>query len=267
MSLTQMGDDTSEDYFDVPEFLLKLREDMLWHAPAEVMDRFLEHASESLKAIEVANDVRQVVLEAWLLVDLVLRDFLLGGLDLHKIDQPAYDLRYELLPRRFEGLIRTIIQLRDVNATLPESAPSRTRMPPAFFFWLRRKDRDVLERFLELERAYYAEKYPETLTLCDSSSAVFTTQPRQPEGFRRVSTAWLKSAGQITESWAKRASQLNRARNLAAHSHDRTAIAAALGYAGQDALVLVRRYCITLVRELLGIVRLDSEAPDVNGSA
>lgn len=243
----------------MPEHLLRLRENMLWHAPAAVIEEFLAMAGESLKAIERSNDVRHIVLEAWLLVDLVLRKFLLGGLDLHKLNHPEYDLRYELLPRSFEGLLRMIARVRDVNATLAEPVPDRTTMPIGLFSWLRRQHRDFLDRFLELERLYFVEECPEALPPCDREPAMLTTQAWPPDDPRRVSAAWLKSAQQITESWGRRARQLNRARNLAAHSHNRPAIAAALGYTGEEALSLVRLHCITLADELLGITRLNPE--------
>ena len=105
-------------HFDVPEHLLRVREDLLWHSPPAVMNEFFANASESLKAIERSEDIRHAVLEAWLLLDLVLREFLLGGLGLHKVNHSKYDLRYELLPRSFKGLLQLILRIRGVNQKL-----------------------------------------------------------------------------------------------------------------------------------------------------
>ena len=71
---------TESEHFDVPEHGLRVEDDNLWHAPASDIFEFFENADASLRAIEESTDVRVVVLEAWLLLDYVLRKFLLGGL-------------------------------------------------------------------------------------------------------------------------------------------------------------------------------------------
>ena len=254
-------------YLDIPEHLLQVREDLLWHAPPAVMNEFLANASESLRAIERSEDIRHVVLEAWLLLDLVLREFLLGGLGLHGVNHSEYDLRYSLLPRSLEGLLRLILRIRDVNKELQDPVPKGAALPLEFLIWLRRKERQFFDRFVELERNYLLEKHPEALPPHERLPPVYTTAPWPPPDPRRISAHWVESARQLTESWVRRARQLNKARNLAAHSHDRPSIASALGYAGDNSLVLVREHCTTLARELLGIIRLPRDGGDLDGSA
>ncbi len=254
-------------HFDVPEHLLRVREDLLWHSPPAVMNEFFANASESLKAIERSEDIRHAVLEAWLLLDLVLREFLLGGLGLHKVNHSQYDLRYDLLPRSFEGLLRLILRIRDVNQELQDPVPERAALPLGFLIWLRRKERQFFDRFIELDRNYLLEKHPEALPPHERLPPVITTAPWPPADPRRISARWLESARQLNKSWERRAQQLNRARNLAVHSHDRPSIASELGYTGDNSLVLVREHCTALARELLGIIRLPRDSVDLDGSA
>ncbi len=207
-----------------------------------------------------------VVLEAWLLLDYALRKFLLGGLSLHQVNHPKYDLTHELLPGRFDALLQLIEKIRDVNQALP--APPRERMgfPIDFLLWLRKEHRDSLDRFVELETQFLRTHDPEALPPLEREPPNYMAVEWPPPDTRRVGGLWLDLATRIDVSWANRARQLNKSRNLGAHSHDRAAIAAALGFSGSNSTALTREHCITLVRELLGIMRSPEDVTD-NGSA
>lgn len=257
---------TESEHFDVPEHGLRVEDDALWHAPASMIFEFFENADASLRVIEESTDVRLVVLETWLLLDYGLRLFLLGGLSLHQVNHPKYDLKQNLLPWSFEPLLRLIERIRDVNQALPVAPRDRVEFPIDFLLWLRKKHRDFIDRFSELETQFLRTHDPEALPPLEREPPDYMTVEWPPPDTRRVDGLWLDRATRIDDSWASRARQLNKARNLAAHSHDRAAIAAALGFSGSNSTALTREHCITLVRELLGIMRSPEDVTD-NDSA
>lgn len=244
---------------DPDELNIRLGEPFIWYAPAYRASELLELADRTLKAVESARTPRIMVLETWIFLDFILREFVYAGLQLEKFSHPDFDPRYELLPRRFEGVLELIVKIHDTQ--LERLERPEQPIPPLggkFLFWLSKNRPEVLNDMISAQEAYLEETEAEL----DEEERERLAQLRGEwwGPFRQTPQPWLDMAEKIDESWMRRARQLNRARNMAAHRTDHETIAGALGCSGPSSDECVRKHLIELLRELLGVVRIEEES-------
>jgi hypothetical protein len=208
-----------------------------------------------------------MVLESWLVVDYAIRDLLVSGYGLRQFCQDDFDVRYELLPRSFEGLLKLLEGTISYQTSLgeepskPDDYPPYVRSSLGFLRHLRDNHADMVERLREAEAEYFAELHPELTGQMQQGTQFYSM--RTEKETQRLPSGWLEVAGSLGEDWFKAARRLKAARNTAAHSYDPCAIARAFGIAGPQAVCLVRAECLDLLKKLLGITL----APDDRGDS
>jgi hypothetical protein len=242
---------------------------LLFYGAVREMEPFFKNADRTIQTILTVESTRLIVLEAWLFCDFSIRTIVLAAIDQKHVNLPEYDLRYQCLPSGFEGCIQLLLKIRRTNAALSRDPEERrVKIDGEFFNFLFQEHRDFVDRFMELERAFYKSKYPqlaEQVTLTNpvyvgfGESSIFDRGPKTKHA--RVPSEWLEATESVDQDWLKRARRLNRARNMAAHSHDGNAIAEALGITGPNTLQRVRDECVQIVTDLWGF-RVDKQSVD-----
>jgi len=229
----------------------------LFFGSRDDMRHYQAQAQAYLKSVTDSVSVRLIVIETWLFIDYAVRGLLMNGLQLDRLDHEDLDLRYTLLPRGFRDCVSLLRKLWKVNRNLPAEPEKPFTGSRNKWKYLDQFDPGLGARIEAAERSYYSTP--------DLGPCVAITL--RPGRYRSVPEGWLQVAGRIDGSWVNRASRLNNARNLAAHSHDETRIAAKLGFHGPDTLVHVRDECLRLTNDLAGIrAFLDPVPPDVTGA-
>lgn len=211
-----------------------------------------------LRVLREATSLREMVLETWLTVDYAVRMFLLSGFELSRFWDQDFDLQYKLLPRDFGGLIGLLEYVVRFNAALPlDPEPAKADKVAGFRaseeFWRFVRDRfpELIERIKEVERQYRVATNTELIFGEDhlNLSALLGA----PDRIDRMRPEWQRVARALGSDWFTCAKQLNKARNLATHSHRTEEIAKALGVSGPNAAALTKKNCFQLLQVLLGI--------------
>jgi hypothetical protein len=168
--------------------------------------------------------------------------FLLG---ISKFEAPGFDPKFDLLPRSFEELLKCFESFRESQMQLPgdiDPFDKAARIPwpviKALF-----KDKELGERFEAILNEYYAKENPAML------GALILTE-RQPKNLTGANRTFIQK---LDKRWFRQARQLNKARNLAAHSMNDMKVASAFGISGKNPILQVRRKCLTLLASLVGI--------------
>jgi len=214
---------------------------------------------------------REMVLETWLVVDYAIRDLLVSGFGLSKFCQEDFDLRYVLLPKSFEALLKVMEETICYQSSVGEEPSQSDDYPPyvrsslGFLKYLAENHADILQTLKETEEEYFAERYPELAEQIQQGKQFhFMRSEKETE---RVPSGWLKLAASLGDDWFRLARRLNKARNKAAHSYDPSAIARAFGIAGPQVVDLVRAECLELLNKLLGITPAADDRGDSGEAA
>lgn len=244
-----------EDYLEWPGVeSIKFRSDGLFYGSVDWAETYLASASRVVQTVKESDSIRLCVIETWLLVDDMVRQILISGLDLDKHDHEDLELRYNLLPRSFVGCLDLIDKVYKANESLPE-APKRCdlSMPVEMGMHMRKEHRELWDQMLKVVEDFKEAKHPELKKAREAGSS-FMFMPDASVRYRTVSSAWLDAASKIDSAWLAKAKQVNRARNKAAHTHDELAIAQCFGLAGTVEVGSVKRICLDLIDTLLGII-------------
>ncbi len=258
-----------EERFDISESLT-MREDAPFVGSALDIEEYAKIAEECMKAVKRAESIRQTVLETWLLADYAVREVLsnLWGLKKFSDEESDFDLRHKLLPgfARCIGLLQRIL---DIQRSLPEEPVSyRLRGPLGLMWFLKEKHRVLLDRLLQVEDEYLGVYHPELVAKKPNDPLVATTVAPRVISRKRycANKAWVEALRSLDENWFKLARRLNKARNVAAHSHDPSKILSALGCSGANAAAQAKKECVQMIETLLGIAR-KSASPDCERSS
>jgi len=193
--------------------------------------------------------LRLIVLETWLFLDYTVRQILMAGLSIPRVDCDVLDLREELLPS-FRQCLYLILRIRDMNLEFEKPVP-RVTIPVDLFFHLEKNEPILLKQLIETENRFLASIGIPAENLCETSaSPVLRTKISKP---RWVSDEWLEMTSTIDKKWKTRAESLDRARNKAAHSYEELALAAPLGFTGPQALELAKAECRAMAKELVDV--------------
>jgi hypothetical protein len=209
---------------------------------------------------------REMVLESWLVVDYAIRDLLVSGYGLTGFCEEDFDVRYELLPKSFKGLLEflegTICHQKGLGPepSMSDDYPPYVRFSSiGFLRYLAYRHPDVRDRLKEIEGEYFADVRPELASEIEQGGQFLLVEREKKTN--RVPSGWTEVAGDLGEDWFKDVRRLNRARNKAAHSYDPAAIARAFGVQGPEAVDRVRNECLKLLKRLLGTA-LAADDPD-----
>jgi hypothetical protein len=214
-----------------------------------------------LNILREASSIRQMVLETWLIVDYAVRQFLLAGFELKRFCDNDFDLQYKLLPREFSALIELLEYTIKFNNKLPTESETkkvdRDRVGGftasyEFLKFVRDRYPELLGRINEVQQDYIATQNPDP-----SRSEGFVSlpgiYPYEERKVTRMRPEWRKVACALDDNWFALARQLNKARNIAAHSFRTEETAQAFGLVGPNVLTLAKDKCLSIITILLGL--------------
>jgi hypothetical protein len=255
---------TPEDRMEIDG--IELSEDVLFYGTSHKLEELASLASICLGEVQRSENVRIIVLEAWLFVDYCIREFLISGLDLNSINVEHCDLRIQLLPRSFRECINLIIKLRTVHSALPrDPSDMAIRLPIRYLFFIQKELPDLFTQLLDAEQQFYRHYAPDLVKKDRSEITTYITEasvskPERQVEYSHISPHWLKAVARIDEAWIKSAIRLNEARNFAAHSYDVSAILSRMGYSGPSGINHLKSECAEMLNKLIGISKsIDSD--------
>jgi hypothetical protein len=223
----------------------------------EQLKKLSDLVSHCVETVTKSDSLREMVLETWLVLDYAVRDLLVSGYGVYKFCQEDFDLRYILLPKSFEGLLRLLEETISYQSKLSQQPSPSHDYPPyihssyGFLKHLAQNHKDIAERLEKIESEYFEILHPE-LAEQIKQGWHFYHMPTE-EGIEGLPIGWIKVASSLQKVWFSRARELNNARNKAAHSYDAFAIAKVLGVNGPQPVNRVRTKCLRLLKDLLGI--------------
>ncbi|MCK4600451.1 hypothetical protein KAU37_11660 [Candidatus Bipolaricaulota bacterium] len=231
----------------------------LFYGTIETLEQLEQVAQLAVDTIRQSDSARLVVIEAWILLDYAVREFLLSGLGVKKLSTKDFDLRYKLLPGSFRICLDILKGLTKAQSALPprpKVVNHRVRTSWSFLVFLEKEHPIDSERFRALEQEYYSKYHPE---LVDTSAAIvhpdvkYLLLGKPPPERSHINREWLKIAERLDDAWYSGANQLNDARNVAAHNYDQDQILGSMGCAGPDAMRHLKDRCANLIQTLVGV--------------
>lgn len=253
-----------EEFFDWPLKEIRVKSKLLFYGSVYELEEYVDIAEKCVSLVKSSESIRLIVLETWLFIDYSIRQLIMGALDLTRYNHEDYDLQYNLLPRSFEACLTLLVRLKNSNEKLPSNPEhGRVLLPGRFAFFLMKEHRQTFDELIEAEREYYRKFFPSLLPHENDGTEAISLSPVKvtSHSYRRLSDDWLEAVADIDEEWSKKASKLNAARNLAAHSHDVPKIVARMGYSGENANQHVKNHCLELLEQMIGIVAKAGEEP------
>lgn len=221
-------------------------------------------ADNCLKILKESTNPREMVLETWLLLDFTLRQFLLSGFELARFCDDDFDLRYIIFPLSFSALLDIFEKTIKYNSKFPlEPEPHLQdkmggfRASYEFYSYVKKNHKDVYEKIQEITKEYQLKMNPELRDhISRGGEIAFLPQYITHETKRsleKMNLGWRKVASKFDESWFKLAKQLNKARNIAAHSFDVNKIGQPFGLTGDNISDLIRDKCRSILNILLAV--------------
>jgi hypothetical protein len=230
-----------------------------WFGSTADLREYIKIVSACFASVNSSNNVREIVLETWLILDYFVRMILakLWRLDDFKNDEHDFDLQAELLPG-LEGCLRLLERILVIQRSLDEDPRANMiELPAEFLFFLNDNHPDFVKRLSELQEEYYQKHYPDLSEQKGQEAAMYSSEPLVFSETRRycVNKKWVEALSSLDDAWFKSARRLNKARNKAAHSHDPDQILRAFGCAGAKSAELTKQECLQLINKLVGIVK------------
>lgn len=167
---------------------------------------FAQHVEEVFKAIRSARTTRQVIIEAWLLVDHVVTYFLRDGLQIpERIDDAL-----SLVPWSFENKLKLLkVLIKEEGGKLPnQKSYLAFELHPEFHSQLIQGDPDLYERLATAAQDFESSRCPDKSLALMRNSFAHT---------RFVPECWFERATRLDAQWFENCRRLNKARNTAAH--------------------------------------------------
>lgn len=232
---------------------IELSEDVLFYGSPLKLIELVKLAEKCIEEIKCSNNVRIIILEAWLFIDFCIRELLMSGLDLNKINIDTCDLRSQLLPNSFRRCIELVEKLKKTHSVLPQDPHVNVKVPIDFFSFVNKNYPDFFHQLHDIEEEYYAKHVPELATKKYNPLAVETIP--EPVQYSRISKDWIKAVERMDQAWIKSAMRLNDARNYAAHSYNSKKILQRMGYSGTRAVADLKDECLKLLSNLIGVAK------------
>jgi len=232
---------------------IEFSEDLLFYGSTLKLMELVKLAEKCIREVEGSNNVRLIILETWLFIDFCIRELLMSGLDLNKVNIDTCDLRYLIIPNSFRRCVELIEKLKKTHSGLPQDPnESAIKLPIHFMFFIKKHYPNFLNQLLDIEEEYYTKHVPELVTKKYNPLEVETIPVLSQ--YSRIPKGWIKAVERIDQDWIKSAYRLNDARNQAAHSYDSKKILQRMGYFGTSAVEHLKDECVKLLRNLIGVV-------------
>jgi len=219
-----------------------------------IFEKLLKDTIESITTFE---NPRLIIIQAWITIDFCIRETLINGLNLGKFITKDFDLRYILLPQRFDSCIELLKKLEKSQRRLNKRIPDH-RIPHSLSFltYLKKNNIEFFNTLLQLEQDYYRAHHPECLK---QKGRLYWPNPKTDIRtgaeikYREVEDEWIKVAAGIDDDWIKKAKKLNKLRNNAAHVYSEDFIYKELGINGRNKISQLKSFCKTLLKHLLDV--------------
>jgi hypothetical protein len=216
---------------------------------------------ESIRVIHSYDSPRLIVLESWFIIDWLIRQIILTGIEATQYRSEEFLPHYQLLPRSFQECLEALKNLIIDQRRLPVQPPKdqQSRLTGSYQLWVFIRDEypEVFKGIREAEKAFLRKKFgvqTQNGMFVDGYGIDSLFEKKiDRKYYRAVSKAWLNSVSRIDEEWFKKAEKLNKARNAAAHSVSSERIYTIFGIAGPWNLDLLREMCIGILAGLAGL--------------
>jgi len=217
----------------------------------------------SIRAILSYDSPRLIVLESWFLVDWLLRQILLTGINATQYRSEEFVPHYQLLPRSFHECLEALKNLISDQRRLPVE-PSETHYSLTGSYelvaFITDEYPEVFKGIQVAQNAFLRKKLgvqtEEGIAVLHGYSIDSLSEKKSyRKHYRRVSEDWLKSVSRMDEAWFEKAEKLNTARNIAVHSVSPERIYSIFGIAGPQSLDSLRQTCIGILGILAGMKR------------
>lgn len=237
---------------------IEFSEDLLFYGSTFKLEELVKLAEKCIREVEGSNNVRLIVLETWLFIDFCIRELLMSGLGLNRVNIDACDLRYRILPISFPRCIELIEKLKKTHSGLPQDPHEKgIKLPLHFLSFIKKHYPDFFDQLLDIEEEYYTKHVPELATKKYNPLEVEIIPA--PVQYSRIPKGWIKAVGRIDKEWIKSANRLNNARNYAAHSYDSKKILQRMNCSGMSPLEDLKDECVNLLRNLIGVAMATEE--------
>lgn len=219
-----------------------------------------ETINACLQAVEGANNPRLVILETWFVIDWLMRQIYISGIDCDKYKTEKFYPHYQILPNSFKECLDSLHEFIKAQTELPEKSPQDIDDLHGSFSLISYIDKKIPKEFkkvLEVVEQYKREKYH------ISKNNIFTSDPSNSRisilgdtnnRYRAVTTSWLDSVKTLQDEWYTTATKLNTARNKAAHRIEENSIYDVFGIKGRNKLELLKKTCFKTLKSLAGVV-------------
>jgi hypothetical protein len=178
------------------------------HAPGDTLFdqlEFCNHVEAVFEKINVTDSCRELLLEAWLLIDYIVTYLLRDGLHIPE----RIDDELKLIPFSFDRKLTLIKKLKDIEKTrLPNQKSYSAFELHAEFHSKLMEDKDLYETFLNLACKFEEGRCPK--------EAVALMRPDFKQS-RFVPEWWYIRITALNPEWFQSCTRLNTARNIAAH--------------------------------------------------
>jgi hypothetical protein len=224
--------------------------------------------SKKIEEIENNNNPRTIIMETWFIVDWLLRQLIISGINCLDLKSTKFHPHYDLLPNSFRECVDCLKNLISSQKILPSQVERKIKdsLRGSEELWLYIQDvsPDTFEKIGKLENEFNRKKYniPEDkdFVMIDDITVNETGGIKVNETiYRFVSDDWLTSISFINDNWFNKAVKLNKARNEAAHAFDEGDIFMPFGINGNNKIEKLRSECLSLLLTVAGLINKEKD--------
>lgn len=244
--------------------VLEAFDDMLFRGNHEEYLEITKIISNCITEIKKSNNIRHMVLDAWLVIDFFILDAIGKAFDLNKFNSTDFDCKLEILPKSFKVRASIFKKLLNEQKALPiDPMQNAIKFPGKFLRLMKKEDESLYRQFFEFIEIYYQEYYP------NLSKREKEKEKERSKGYihksdlfsekvtYRANEEWYKTYETIDEKWFDRALKINTIRNKAAHSYNPDDIYEELNgilkFNGKNNFKRTKRFLLETIEELLKV--------------
>lgn len=200
------------------------------------LNRITKLVDKCLETVSNSDSVRLIVLETWMISDYFVRLILGNALNIEKYNCEDYDALYELLPSNFSTCLSMLEKLLKKQRSLPVNPQKQSGVTFGFYKHLKDKypQMDLDKDIQEYEGNMDFEQL-NNIRLVYGQSNIFQNN------------SWVRSCNNLNKKWFECVRELNKLRNLSAHTYDAIKICNKLGFTGDNAIEETRQYCLDII--------------------
>ena len=234
----------------------------------------------SVQNIKQSKSPRLVILETWLVLDYMIRLFIISGLNLDKFSDTNFDIiASDFLPRSFETCLKFLQDfIKKQSKLLPNPEKNKVGFHGKFTYFVIKEHKDFYDKqFIPVLREYYKKYYPNLVDTAKtlgqleqekekctkylfSSNVVSRRNPifdkMGVSMYREVDDIWFNFANLFSNQWFNDVRKINNLRNISPHNIKSEVIYKSLEIDGEDEkekLKKTKEFCIQQLLKILDI--------------